>query len=206
MLRGSRKISRDGLAVICALALSATTAAAQSTETCCASVIIRGSENGVLPPAPRSYRVWIADDPGMSGWRRDFPLAARDAFEDWMRVGLPVEFTFVSDSTEANVVVVWRRHIRHTLRSRSTWWVTEDDTFLRGEIEIVAAPVFDWRPTDTFIRSLLLHEIGHLLGLEHDAVPYSIMARTISVHGLSRRDIQRARLLYGGFADPAARN
>lgn len=197
---------RHGSAVICALMVSATAMAAQTREACCASVIIRGSEDGALAPAPRSYRVWIAGDPGVSGWRRDFPLAAREAFEEWTRIGLPVEFIFVSDSSDANLVIVWRRHIRQNLRSRSTWWVTEGDGFLHGEIEIVSAALLDWRPTDTFIRSLVLHEIGHLLGLEHDPMPHSIMARTIAVHGLSSRDIRQARLLYEGTVVPAARN
>lgn len=184
------------------VALNGGTAWGQAPEPCCAQVIISGSEAAALEPASRAFRVWIDPESRIFGWRASFPAAAREAFDDWSRVNLPVEFSFVSDSSDANLLVLWRRRFDENTRGRSTWWTVRDLGYVRGEIEISVAPTSEWRATDALVRAMALHEIGHLLGLRHDTNPGSVMARSISVRRLSQRDVQRARSLYAGI--PAA--
>ncbi|HEX6251756.1 MAG TPA: matrixin family metalloprotease [Gemmatimonadaceae bacterium] len=189
------------LAAALAVVLSGATAGAQPQEGCCVPVIVppvmvHGSESTALPPGPHDFRIWIEPESRVFGWRQSYPAAAREAFDAWHALELPVSFSFVEDSSEANLLVYWRRRINQQLRGRSTWWTTAGIGYVRGEIEIVVAPMDGERSDHALVRGIAMHEIGHLLGLHHTTEPWSVMARTVRVSDLSRQDIQRVRALH----------
>jgi hypothetical protein len=177
------------------------TAPAPPLPTCCAPVIIRGSETDALPPERRDYRVWIEPRAHFFGWRRSYPAAVREAFARWEQVGLPVTFAFVADSNEANLLVYWRQRMGGQLRGRSTWWTTQDVGFTRGEIEIAVGGADGHGLDHGLVRGVALHEIGHLLGLGHVNDPWSVMSRTVRASELSNRDIRAVRSLYQSIAE-----
>lgn len=184
------------LAAALSVVLGGAPARAQLREGCCAPVMVHGSESTALPPARHDFRIWIEPGSRVFGWRQSYPTAAREAFAAWDAVELPVSFTFVEDSSEANLLIYWRRRINHELRGRSTWWTTAGIGYVRGEIEIVVASMDGQSSDHALVRGIAMHEIGHLLGLHHTAEPWSVMARTVHVSDLSRRDVERVRALY----------
>jgi predicted Zn-dependent protease len=181
-------------ALIFALAGSETQA--QSQSGCCAAVMIRGSESEPLPPARRDFLVWVEPTARIFGWRQSYPAAVREAFAQWEEVGLPVSFTFVTDSNEANLLVHWRTRMQHQLRGRSTWWTVAEIGYVRGEIEIAVGGADGQGLDHGLVRGIALHEIGHLLGLGHVTDTWSVMSRTVRATQLSRRDIAAAQALY----------
>jgi hypothetical protein len=190
------RVVKPHIVAALAVLLCAPPARAQLQQGCCAPVMVHGSESTALPPARHDFRIWIEPESRVFGWKRSYPAAAREAFAAWDALQLPVSFAFVEDSSEANLLVYWRRRLDRQLRGRSTWWTTAGIGYVRGEIEIVVASMDGQGSDHALVRGIATHEVGHLLGLHHANEPWSVMARTVRVSDLSRQDIQRVRALY----------
>ncbi len=144
----------------------------------------------------RPLRVWIAEAETLQGWNADFTPAVRDAFETWVQAGVPVHFSFVVDSASADVHVAFVEHFANgisgkTIWSRDAkWWLVSSDITL-GLVHptggIVSAPQ---------MRAIALHEVGHLLGLDHSHDPDNIMSARIRVRDITEADRATMRLLY----------
>ena len=140
--------------------------------------------------------VWIQPASEVAGWDAQYVQDVRTAFADWDALKLPVRFTFITDSASANVHVTFVDHFDESISGRTRWardddwWITDADivlaVFHRG------GPMLD----DEAMHAMSLHEIGHLLGLDHTADPTSVMAAKVRVRTLSPADRATVRLLY----------
>src|SRR5436189_5515354 len=131
-----------------------------------------------------------------ANFQTGFLDAVRSAFQRWQEVGVPVRFNLDADSTSAEVRVQWRIQFEGE-RSGQTDLQWDDDGHLTGGVVTLAT--FDakgqpFAPDD--VRVLALHEIGHLIGLDHSPDPGDIMYAQPKVRELSPRDVRTAALLY----------
>src|SRR6058998_1792670 len=131
----------------------------------------------------------------VANFQPSFLDAVRSAFQRWQEV-VPVRFNLDADSSSAEVRVQWRIQFEGE-RSGQTDVQWDEDGRLTGGVVTLAT--FDakgqpFAPDD--VRVLALHEIGHLIGLDHSPDPGDIMYAQPKVRELSPRDVRTAALLY----------
>jgi hypothetical protein len=131
-----------------------------------------------------------------ANFQPSFLDAVREAFGRWQQAGVAVRFDLDADSASAEVHVRWKIQfeIERTGQTDLTW--DQDGSLISA---VVALATFDpkGRPlASDDVRVVALHEIGHLIGLDHSPDSADVMYATTKVRDLSPRDIASARLLY----------
>jgi hypothetical protein len=144
----------------------------------------------------RPLRVWVAAGDQVADWRPVFNDQVRAAFTQWTDAGVPLRFAFVQDSASADVHVTWVDRFGEPI-SGKTLWARDDRWWIVSADIALAVHHQDGDALDVpQIRAIALHEIGHLLGLDHTGDPANIMAAKVRVRELSVADQATARLLY----------
>jgi Matrixin len=143
----------------------------------------------------RPVRVYLRGDT-IRNFQPTFLDAVQAAFARWQETGVPVRFDLGADSADAEVRFAWRTQfdIDRTGETDLEW---DRDGHLRSAT--VTISTFDPRghplgPDD--VRVVALHEIGHLIGLDHSPDSTDLMYAKAVVRDLSERDIRTALLLY----------
>ena len=122
--------------------------------------------------------------------------AVRSALARWDQLQLPVRFQFVDDSTRAEVVFRWRRQfdIDRTGQTDLTW--DRDGHVLSAVVTIATFDPANHPMGVEDVRVVALHEIGHMLGLNHSSDSTDVMFGHTMARDLSLRDERTAQLLY----------
>src|SRR5438034_438028 len=148
--------------------------------------------------ARHPVRVYVT--PGtVANFQPAFVDAIRDAFAEWGRSGVPVSFDLGGDSTNAEVTFRWRIQfeIERTGQTDLEW--DQDGHILKATVTIAS---FDpkGRPLGADdVRAVALHEIGHVLGLDHSPDSTDLMYAKGTIRRLSDKDVRTALLLPAGY-------
>jgi len=140
--------------------------------------------------------VWVQPTTTLKDYWPQFVDRIHDAFYTWAASGVPLRFLFVDDSAQAEVHVVWVDRFDDSAAGK-TYWSRDVNWWITGaDIEIALH-----RPTgeaydDQMIRTIALHEVGHLIGLDHSPNPDDIMSPKVHVTSLSAADLRTAALIY----------
>ncbi len=157
----------------------------------------RGDNNARWPDRQvEPLRVWIQPRSDLTDFHNSYPVRAREAFERWTRAGVPVAFTFVVDSARSDIPVVWVDKFDMPISGRTRWTRDQHWWIVGSSIEVAlhhqsGAPL---EPEAIYV--ITLHEIGHVLGLDHTQDETSIMAARVRVRDLSLSDEHTAQLVY----------
>ncbi len=141
-------------------------------------------------------RVWIQSPAALPDWNPEDIAQVRDAFTTWVSAGAPVPFTFVMDSSGADVHVTWVDHFDEQI-SGKTMWARDDNWWIVDANIAIALHHNHGEPLDaSAVRAIALHEVGHLLGLDHCADTTNIMTPRVRIRDLSPADKATMRLVY----------
>jgi hypothetical protein len=141
--------------------------------------------------------VWIAPawgTPSRAAARRNI---ARDAFHAWTDAGVPERFIFVPDSAGAMVKVLWRKQLPERRAGQVTRRADGEGWLRSAVVELSVRNMAGAIQDTSTLRAVALHEVGHLLGLEHSPDERDIMAPWVVARQLTPRDRATAQALYG---------
>jgi hypothetical protein len=141
-------------------------------------------------------RVWVQPWVPLEDFQASFVPVVRRAFSQWSDVGIPVTFTFLMDSARADIHVTWIDQFSDSISGKTMWAHDDKWWIVDASIQLALRHRSGEALDSTAVRAIAMHEVGHLLGLDHTADTTSIMAPRVRVRDLSPADRATVRLLY----------
>jgi predicted Zn-dependent protease len=162
----------------------------------------RDSSLARWPDRDAPLSIWIRPQSNIAGFDTTYVGRVKAAFRAWDDVDLPIHFQFIADSARADVHVTWIDHFKDPISGRTRWTRDEDWNITNADIVLAVHHRGGEQLDPDAMRAMAMHEIGHLLGLDHTTDSSSIMAPVVRVRELSMEDRATAQLLYSLPAGP----
>ena len=144
----------------------------------------------------RPLRVWVQPASHLDGWDPAYVGIVQGAFTDWASVGIPVPFVFSTDSVRSDIHVTWRERFAEPISGKTRWARDDGWWIIEGNITLALHHHQGDPLGPSAVKAIALHEVGHLLGLDHTADIANIMTPRVRVRELSAADRATLRLIY----------
>ena len=115
-----------------------------------------------------------------------------------------------SGGPDGQNTVGWAAQSGNTLAVTCSWFVNSGNPATETEFDMQIDPAWEWTTGDTpqiDLQSVVLHELGHALGLGHASDPASVMFASYTSTTLKRAlqpdDIAGLKSIYGNASAPA---
>ncbi len=158
------------------------------------------ADDSVLKRWPSESGSWLRiyiGRGGVHGFMPEYREEVRNAFNRWQRVGgIPIPFTFVSDSNAADVHVRWIESFNSTQLGEAEVAWDHNGWLVNASLKLATHGAFGRSLPPDIVYVVAMHEVGHLLGLGHSDDPDDLMYPTPTARDLTLRDRRTARLLY----------
>ena len=161
--------------------------------------LLAARDSGIARWADRRsnpVRVWIDERPSLTGFDPILPAEVRRAFDSWSVAGVPLVYTYVSDSAGSEVLVTFVDRFEGRMSGRTLWERDPSWWIVGGRVELALRSGSGQLLTPPQFHAIALHEVGHLLGLDHTQDTTAVMASRVRVLALSDRDVATMRLIY----------
>ncbi|MBI1809144.1 MAG: matrixin family metalloprotease [Gemmatimonadetes bacterium] len=141
-------------------------------------------------------RVWIQPRTTVKDFFPEFRDRARDAFYVWAGAGVPMRFLFVDDSTVAEVRLRWIDHFDDGAAGKTFWSRDQNWWLVDADVQIALHRSSGEKFDALAVRTITMHEAGHVIGLDHSHNADDVMAPRVHATSLTAADLGTASLLY----------
>ncbi len=135
----------------------------------------------------------LAERAGVSG-----AAVLRDAFARWGALQLGLQFAFISDTAEANILVEWVQRFEGEDQKTgfTNLTLSGDGVIEHARVQLALEDPAGKRLDRATMLVVAVHEAGHAIGLSHSSSPGDVMYPTPRSAALTDRDRRTAEFIY----------
>lgn len=123
------------------------------------------------------------------------------AFHAWDPSQIPLSISQVSDSGDADIVIVFLDHFENATDGYTTVVWDRHGVITHGLVQLALHKHTGEALSDSAKLAVVTHEVGHALGLGHSRDTADVMAPIVRVTHPTRSDLAALRAIYFGKSD-----